>query len=122
MDFPTFLAACGAIALMLTVMFGLARLGRWLWITGRRLARLIDDLTGEPERPGMPGSARPGALARMYLLEQRLQQLDTLTEKVDAIEREMRPNGGNSMRDRIDVIAASVPAGPTPDGTEAMAA
>lgn len=122
MDFPTFLAACGAIALMLTVMFGLARLGRWLWITGRRLARLIDDLTGEPERPGLPGSARPGVLARMYLFEQRLTQLDTLTEKVDAIEREMRPNGGGSMRDKIDVIAASVPVGPTQEGTEGVAA
>lgn len=116
MDLGTFVAACATISVILAALYGCGKLFLWCWTNGRRLARLIDDLTGEPGRAGMP-DGRPGVFDRMYRFEQRLNMIDELTAKVEAIEREMKPNGGGSMRDKIDVIAASVPASPTPEPT-----
>lgn len=54
----------------------------------RRIVHLVDDLTGEPERPGVP--ARPGVM-------ERLQQLDDRTA-------ELKPNGGSSIKDQVNRI------------------
>lgn len=51
----------------------------------RKVVHLVDDLLGEPDRPGVPG--------RLGVME-RLQQLDERTA-------ELRPNGGKSIKDQI---------------------
>lgn len=61
---------------------------RWL-----RIESFLADWAGSPERPGVP--ARPGVLWRLYAIESR----------VDRIERELKPNGGGSMYDKVDRIA-----------------
>lgn len=98
----------------------------------RRAARLIDDLIGEPERPGFVG--RPGVLVRLAAIEGhtadvadvrsilaemaervadlpeiRRVQADVLL-RLHALEQQMRPNGGNSLRDAIDRTEAAVTA------------
>ncbi|NIL44021.1 hypothetical protein HCB17_25065 [Salinispora arenicola] len=59
----------------------------------RRVSRLVDDLLGEPPRPGLL-DGRPGLMARVVRIEERL----------DALE-ELRPNGGSSIKDQVDRIA-----------------
>ncbi len=49
------------------------------------IAEFREDWAGVADRPGVPG--RPGMMVRMA-----------------AIEREFSPNGGKSMRDRVDAI------------------
>lgn len=51
----------------------------------RRVVHFLDDWFGEPARPGHP--ARPG-----------------IPERIEAIEHQLRPNGGKTLRDRVDVI------------------
>ncbi|WP_018223878.1 hypothetical protein [Salinispora pacifica] len=71
----------------------LRRAGRGTLTTSRKVSRLVDDLVGEPPRPGLP-TGRPGLMARVGRIEDRL----------DALE-ELRPNGGQSLKDQIDRIA-----------------
>lgn len=54
-----------------------------------RLKDLIDDFTGEPERPGVP--ARPGLMARMQALE----------SDVADIRYHSKPNAGGSAYDHL---------------------
>lgn len=77
---------------------GLIALG---WRTARGVRRLVDrmddladDWTGTPERPGVP--ARLGVMARLLRIEQRL----------TAVEHELRPNSGHSLRDAVDRVDA----------------
>lgn len=66
----------------------------------RRLIKLVedffDDWRGEPARPGVP--ERPGAMARIGRIEDRL----------TAVEHELHPNSGHSMRDAIDRVEEAV--------------
>lgn len=48
------------------------------------VGQFLEDWNGEPERPGV-SPAKPGVMARL-----------------SAIEHELHPNGGSSMRDAID--------------------
>lgn len=116
-DLGTFLAACAAVTLMLGTVFGLAKLAVFLWRFVRKINQFIDDLNGQPARPGI-SEERPGMLARMFQFERRqrdlMNNLRALVERVGAIEAELKPNGGGSMRDTIEAIAASVPSSPTP--------
>lgn len=61
---------------------------RWL-----RVESFLTDWAGSPARPGVP--EQPGVLTRLHSIETR----------VDAIEREVKPNGGASMKDAVDRIA-----------------
>jgi len=51
-----------------------ARGGRWLVRRGRQLGHLLDDLLGEPERPGQP--ARPSLMARVARIETRTEAIE----------------------------------------------
>lgn len=62
----------------------------------RKLGHLVDDLVGEPERPGVP--ARPGLMERMEAVE----------KKAEIIRHEMFPNSGKSLRDKLDQTAGVV--------------
>lgn len=60
----------------------------------RRLVHLIDDIAGEPAHGDQP--ARPGLMARLANIESRLTVLE-----------ELRPNGGSSIKDKVDQLAAA---------------
>jgi hypothetical protein len=58
----------------------------------RRIGHLVDDLVGEPERPGH--DARPGVMERLKELDQRT--------------AELRHNGGGSIKDAVHRIDSRV--------------
>ncbi len=94
------------------------RLLLYVWNVLRRLTRWLDDWEGEPPRPGFP-SGRPGVLDRIASIESRVDRLPAVEERLTALEAQMMPNGGGSMRDAIDRTAAAVGAAdrsPQPDG------
>lgn len=62
-----------------------------IWPLLRKLGHFLDDVAGEPARPGVP--ARPG-----------------LMERLARIEHEVFPNSGGSLRDRVDQTADAVAA------------
>lgn len=62
---------------------------RPVW-TGVR--EFLEDWRGEPGRPGVP--ARAGVMER----------LETTEQKLTAIDHELHPNSGSSLRDRVDQI------------------
>lgn len=70
----------------LTVVGGLLRK---LWPLLKKLSDFLDDVAGEPARPGVP--ARPG-----------------LMERVQRIEHELFPNSGKSLRDQTNRIEEKV--------------
>lgn len=78
---------------------GLGALG-WLmskaWRGLRGIGNLVDDLRGEPARPGVP--ARPGIMDRLAAVE------GTAAD----IRREVTPNGGGSLKDAVVRIEQSV--------------
>lgn len=55
----------------------------------KRLSQLLEDWHGTDARPGVP--ARPGVMVRLEALEQR----------TAVLEKELRPNGGGSIKDQI---------------------
>lgn len=66
-------AVAGAVVAVGGALGVAARGGRWLVRRGRQLGHLLDDLLGEPERPGQP--ERPSLMARIA-------QIEELTEKI----------------------------------------
>jgi hypothetical protein len=76
------LAAAGAIVTPVVVIF------RWAHPIAKQLTNFLEDWFGEPERPGV--AAKPGVLLRLV-----------------KIERELRPNGGSSMRDAVNRVEAT---------------
>ncbi|GAQ61878.1 hypothetical protein [Streptomyces scabiei] len=75
---------------------GLITLVWRVWQGVRRVVERVDDLAddwnGTPERPGVP--ARPGVMARLHRIE----------ERVAAVEHELQPNSGHSLRDAVDRV------------------
>ena len=70
----------------LVVVWGLIKK---VWPLLRKLGDFLDDVAGEPARPGVP--ARAG-----------------LMERVQRIEHELFPNSGKSLRDQTDRIEEKV--------------
>ncbi|GAA3718370.1 hypothetical protein [Streptomyces tremellae] len=87
-----------AVAGVAIPVLGVAGAGaRWVGKRWARIDEFIDDWQGTPPRPGVP--ARPGVMARL-----------------DAIEHELRPNSGSSLRDAVNrVDRRTAQAIPTPD-------
>ncbi|PRX90815.1 hypothetical protein [Allonocardiopsis opalescens] len=76
------------VAQLAALLAGLAAVGGLTWAAGRWLRRaghLIDDLLGEPARPGV--DARPG-----------------LMERVQRIEHEVTYNSGGSLKDKVRAL------------------
>jgi hypothetical protein len=77
---------------LLTWLTCLVTLGGLLWSVfkyGRRIMQMVEDFNGEPERPGVP--ARPGVMTRL-----------------SAIEAEITPNHGGSIKDAVNRIDVKV--------------
>lgn len=70
------------------VVMGVGALGFLVvkvWPVVRKFVHLIDDLTGEPDRPGVPG--RPGVMDRLA-----------------QVEHELKPNSGTTIKDAVNRI------------------
>ncbi|GLH97336.1 hypothetical protein [Phytohabitans aurantiacus] len=100
------LGAAGAIVVLGGAIVLIGKASRWVLRRARQLGHLLDDVLGEPEREGQP--ARPSLMARVASIEQKQgEQAATsraLDRRVAGIERELRPNGGSSVKDQITAI------------------
>jgi len=72
----------------------------------KRTIHFFDDFLGEEERPGVP--ARPGFNERMAKFENCMnkmsQNISGIEDKIEEIEKELKPNSGKSLRDVINRI------------------
>ncbi|MDH6111159.1 hypothetical protein P3T36_003183 [Kitasatospora sp. MAP12-15] len=84
---------CGALAGLAAAAGLLWRLTRGLRRSMRRVDEFVDDWNGTTGRPGV-APAHEGVMARLGGIETRL----------TAVEHELRPNSGSSMRDAIDRV------------------
>jgi len=71
--------------------------------TDKALQRLTLDWFGQEGRPGFP--AVPGVPQRLFDVEQVLMELRPIVER---IEKEMHPNGGGSLRDKIQTLQSTM--------------
>lgn len=83
------LTTCVLVTAMVGAGAAVVKMSAWLWRTLRALARMADDLTGEPDRPGAPG--RKGVLDRLAAIEGHLERLDTFEARLSALERAIVP-------------------------------
>lgn len=118
------LLGCGIITAMLGAVAALIKAGVWSWRIARKLGHMADDLTGEPARPGH--EATPGVLERLAGIEGGVALLSQLPARVDAMEMslgelkarlvavevQMHPNGGSTLRDAVDRLQPTEAAAP----------
>lgn len=76
----------GALGFATVIVAAVAMVVVKIWPLLRKLGHFLDDVAGEPARPGV--EARPG-----------------LMERLARIEHEVFPNSGGSLRDRVDHTA-----------------
>ncbi|CAM5609277.1 hypothetical protein GCM10010329_17460 [Streptomyces spiroverticillatus] len=89
-------AALVAVTGAVTVVWRATRAARRL---ARRVDEFVDDWQGTEARPGVPG--RPGVMARLVDIEQ---QIAGTAEQLAAVEHELHPNSGSSLRDAVDRV------------------
>lgn len=113
MNTPAWMSSV-SLGTIIVSLFVVLTLGGLLWAllrpvlrsarrTDKMLQQLSRDWFGEEGRAGFP--AIPGVPQRLYDVEQVLQQLRPIVER---IEKEMHPNGGSSLRDQIMQLKTSV--------------
>ena len=99
------LLACGIITAMLAALAELGKATQWAVGGLRKLFRLADDLIGEPPTRIHP-EGRPGFLDRLSSIEgtsaSTLVALTEFHQRLAAVEAQMRPNGGGTLRDAVD--------------------
>ena len=88
-----------------------------LWHPMRKLFHFIDDVAGEPARPGHP--ARPGMMERIGALESEVKtisekvtentdSISTIKEQVGQVKHEVTTNHGSSLKDAVKFVGADV--------------
>lgn len=94
-----------------TVLGGLVVVAGFLGAVVHRLRKrlggltdFIDDWNGEGARPGVP--ARPGVMARLASIEEQTAVLPAVQQRIAAVEHELKPNSGGSLRDAVDRVEA----------------
>lgn len=95
-------AVAGLIVIIGGAVAILVKLTAWASRVAHRFQEFLDDWQGEPARPGI-AARRPGVVERLSVIEHRL----------GGVESQLRPNGGETLRDAIDRVESAV----TPDGT-----
>ncbi len=85
------------------VIFALAWLAWKVWPVARKLSHFVDDVAGEPARPGFP--ARPGLMERLQTVESKQ---DSLTAAVAVVQHEVTTNHGSSLKDSVKRLEARV--------------
>jgi hypothetical protein len=95
------------VVVVLALFRRMWRAVRPMWVGVREF---LDDWRGEEGRPGVP--ERPGVMARLHTIETdgaaAKAKLDEQAEKIDAIDHELHPNSGSSLRDRVDRIGTKL--------------
>lgn len=71
------------------------------WV--RKIMHFIDDVTGEPARPGVP--ARPGLMERLTVVEEKQ---DAQATALGVIKHEVTTNHGSSLKDAVKSVDAAV--------------
>jgi hypothetical protein len=101
--------AAGALVAISGLLALLWKTGRGAFRATRRLGRLTDEVLGD-------GGERPGWGKRLTAIEGNVAALQgnvaRLDDKVREIGHEMKPNGGESMRDEVRRIAEATGANP----------
>lgn len=69
----------------------------------RKLSHLVDDLAGEPARPGVP--ARPGLMERMASVEDASTEN---TRRLDIVQKEVKNSHITNLREDMDQIRDEV--------------
>lgn len=101
------------VTAMLVAVIMIGKAGGWMIRQSRRFGHLLDDWLGEPAEGNDPG--RPSVLARMANLETIVgDQLGGLDRRLAAVEAQLRPTGGGSLRDAVDRLTPSTPTEETP--------
>lgn len=77
-----------AVTVIIGALVAIGRISVWLWRVLQKLARLTDDLVGEPGRPGMT-EGRPGVLDRLVLIEQGQQAMQHQLEVIASWEHRL---------------------------------
>lgn len=89
------------------------------------ITQMYRDWFGEPPRPDVGDPGRQGVLQRIHAVDMgnleiiRRQDMASeeqllLKSRVGALEKQLYPNGGSSMADKINAIAEAVAHAPTP--------
>lgn len=86
----------GGVSAVIGALFMLGKMVRAMWKFLRRTGHALDLIIGVPAIGESP--ERPGVVKR----------LETLEEKTQAIAKEVRPNGGSSLRDAVEDTKAMV--------------
>lgn len=91
-DWGWVLPVCGALTILVGGIAAVVKLLGWFMAFQGRINDFIEDWRGEKARPGI--SRRLGVPERLSIIESRMQ----------AIERQITPNGGTSVQDKLSRI------------------
>lgn len=105
-QFPFLATLGGALAVVVYIVTRIKKGWKTAAPWFKKLTHLVNDLVGEEARPGV--DARPGLMVRTQTIEKRLDgitgtQADIIKKQEDHDEvlKELRPNHGGSIKDRI---------------------
>lgn len=88
------------IAVLIALFSAVITIGGWLfskaWPQIRKVSHFVDDLAGEPERPGVP--ARPGIMERLASVE----------DEVREVKAQVKNSHSTNLRDDIDRVQKSL--------------
>lgn len=100
---PTWISDLILLAPWAAAILALAWLAWKVWPVARKISHFIDDVAGEPSRPGF--DARPGLMERMQIFEEKQ---DELTAAVAVVQHEVTTNHGSSLKDSVKRLEARV--------------
>lgn len=69
---------------------------KWVIPFARKISHFVDDVAGEPARPGIP--ARPGLMERLSTVEAKQ---DEQTKALEVVRHEVTTNHGSSLKDAV---------------------
>ena len=72
---------------------------KWVIPFARKVSHFIDDVAGEPERPGVP--ARPGLMERFAKVEEKQ---DEQAKALETVRHEVTTNHGSSLKDAVKQV------------------
>ncbi|ASR84156.1 membrane protein [Arthrobacter phage Wheelbite] len=98
-QFPFLATVGGVIAVVVFIVAKIKRATKAVTPWVKKLTHLVEDLVGEEARPGV--DARPGLMVRMQSSEQKLDAVTQTLEDHNEVLKELRPNHGGSIKDRI---------------------